>query len=218
MNRRILLVDDSLTVLKLAERQLVAAGYEVVCASTAAKALELARAQPPSAVVLDYLLPDMNGPEVCREFSRIEELSNVPIIVLSGRKASRLEQEFAAFRSVKACVEKPFRGDSLRCAVLRVVGRDGSEASAERNSFGGRASTSAGKLSSTASEASRRRKVLEGNDGGDPGGSHERKDRVTRIVDEIMAVFEKSPSSRRVLLRMLVRKYFHPNFDAETNS
>jgi len=74
-------VDDEPQVLRSLSAALGAAGYEVAGATTVAEAIEAAALRPPDAVVLDLLLPDGTGEEVCR---RIREWSQVPIVVVSA--------------------------------------------------------------------------------------------------------------------------------------
>jgi two-component system KDP operon response regulator KdpE len=78
---RILVVDDEPQVLRSLTAALTAAGYEVGGAASVAQAVEAAALHPPDAVVLDLLLPDGTGEEVCR---RLREWSQVPIVVVSA--------------------------------------------------------------------------------------------------------------------------------------
>jgi two-component system, OmpR family, KDP operon response regulator KdpE len=77
---RILVVDDESQILRALRTSLQAAGYEVDVAATAAEALTSAAAHPPDGVILDLMLPDGSGTDVCRELRR---WTNVPILVLS---------------------------------------------------------------------------------------------------------------------------------------
>ena len=117
---RILVVDDESQILRALRTSLQAAGYEVDVAATAAEALTSAAAHPPDGVILDLMLPDRSGTDVCREFRR---WTNVPILVLS---AVGDEQEKVAALDAGAddYVTKPFGIDELlarlRAALRRV--------------------------------------------------------------------------------------------------
>ena len=117
---RILVVDDESQILRALRTSLQAAGYEVDVAATAAEALTSAAAHPPDGVILDVMLPDGSGTDVCREFRR---WTNVPILVLS---AVGDEQEKVAALDAGAddYVTKPFGIDELlarlRAALRRV--------------------------------------------------------------------------------------------------
>lgn len=81
-NKKILVVDDDRKIVELAKMYLEKDGYHVVTAYDGETALALARREKPSLVVLDLLLPEMDGRDVCRTL-RAE--SNVPIIMLTAR-------------------------------------------------------------------------------------------------------------------------------------
>ncbi len=117
---RILVVDDESQILRALRASLQAAGYEVEVAATAAEALSSAATHPPDGVILDLVLPDRSGIDVCRE---LRTWTNVPILVLS---AVGDEQEKVAALDAGAddYVTKPFGVDELlarlRAALRRV--------------------------------------------------------------------------------------------------
>jgi two-component system KDP operon response regulator KdpE len=121
---RVLVVDDKPQILRALQMKLRGAGYAVETAETAQEALTKAAMRPPDAVILDVLLPDGSGTEVCREVRR---WSNVPIVVLSavgeeGEKIAALDAGADDY------VTKPFSGDELLArlrAVLRRVAPSG---------------------------------------------------------------------------------------------
>jgi two-component system, OmpR family, KDP operon response regulator KdpE len=119
---RILVVDDEPQILKALQTGLRGAGYEVDTATTGAEALTAAAVQPPDAVILDLVLPDTRGTDVCRE---LRTWSGVPVIVLSavgdeGEKVAALDAGADDY------VTKPFGLDELlarlRAALRRVDG------------------------------------------------------------------------------------------------
>jgi two-component system, OmpR family, KDP operon response regulator KdpE len=117
---RILVVDDESQILRALQTSLRGAGYEVEVAATAAQALTSAATHPPDGVILDLMLPDGSGTDVCRE---LRSWTNVPIVVLS---AVGDEQEKVAALDAGAddYVTKPFGIDELlarlRAALRRV--------------------------------------------------------------------------------------------------
>jgi two-component system KDP operon response regulator KdpE len=120
MSARILVVDDEPQILRALRTSLQGAGYEVDVAATGAEALAGAAMRPPSAVILDLVLPDRSGTEVCRE---LRSWTDVPILVLS---AVGDEQEKVAALDAGAddYVTKPFGIEELlarlRAALRRV--------------------------------------------------------------------------------------------------
>jgi two-component system KDP operon response regulator KdpE len=119
---RILVVDDEPQILRALQMSLRAAGYEVDTASTGAQALTNAAVQPPDAVILDLVLPDQRGTEVCRE---LRTWSSVPVIVLSV-VGDESEKVAALDAGADDYVTKPFGVDELlarlRAALRRVDG------------------------------------------------------------------------------------------------
>ncbi len=71
---RVLVVDDEPQILRALTTTLKAAGYEVEQADTAKTARTLAAIKPPDAVILDLLLPDATGTEVCRELRAVDDI------------------------------------------------------------------------------------------------------------------------------------------------
>ncbi|MGZ4394305.1 MAG: response regulator [Gaiellaceae bacterium] len=119
--QRILVVDDEPQILRALGTTLRGAGYSVETASTAEQALTAAAAHPAEAVILDLVLPDGSGVDVCRELRR---WSDAPVIVLSAVGEER--QKVAALDAgADDYVTKPFGVDELlarlRAALRRAV-------------------------------------------------------------------------------------------------
>jgi two-component system KDP operon response regulator KdpE len=119
---RILVVDDEPQILKALRTALRGAGYDVDTATTGAGALTAAAVQPPDAVILDLVLPDTRGTDVCRE---LRTWSSVPVIVLSA-VGDESEKVAALDAGADDYVTKPFGLDELlarlRAALRRVDG------------------------------------------------------------------------------------------------
>ena len=90
MAERILVVEDDRRIRDLLRRGLIFEGYTVDTAEDGEAALRIARDRPPEAVILDLMLPGIDGLEVCR---RLRNASNVPILILTARDtvADRVE-------------------------------------------------------------------------------------------------------------------------------
>jgi DNA-binding response OmpR family regulator len=82
VRQRILVVEDEANIASFVAMYLQKAGYEVGVAADGAEALAKANADPPSLIVLDLMLPDVDGVDVCR---RIRQRSDVPILMLTAR-------------------------------------------------------------------------------------------------------------------------------------
>ena len=110
---RILVVEDDLTLLETLEYNLRAEGYEVITAGGGLTALEVARAEQPHLIVLDVMLPGLDGFEVCR-FLRRE--TNVPILMLTAR-ADEVDRVVGLEVGADDYLTKPF---SMRELLARV--------------------------------------------------------------------------------------------------
>jgi two-component system KDP operon response regulator KdpE len=116
---RILVVDDEPQILRALQMKLRAAGYVVETASTAQEALTKAAMRPPEAVILDVVLPDGSGTDVCRE---LRAWSGAPILVLSAVGEER-EKIAALDAGADDYVTKPFSGDELLARLRAVLRR-----------------------------------------------------------------------------------------------
>jgi CheY-like chemotaxis protein len=81
---KILLVEDSLPILRLNESALHKAGYEVICAEDGESALLMAQEQKPDLILLDMILPKISGPEVLQKLKRDPKTSEIPVVVVSS--------------------------------------------------------------------------------------------------------------------------------------
>jgi two-component system, OmpR family, KDP operon response regulator KdpE len=116
---RVLVVDDEPQILRALQMKLRAAGYAVDTATTAQEALMKAGMRPPEAIVLDLLLPDGSGTDVCRE---LRSWSSAPILVLSavGEEKEKIE---ALDAGADDYVTKPFSGDELLARLRAALRR-----------------------------------------------------------------------------------------------
>jgi two-component system KDP operon response regulator KdpE len=117
--QRILVVDDEPQILRALGTTLRGAGYTVDTAATAEGALAAAAAQPPAGVILDLVLPDGSGTDVCRELRR---WSDAPVIVLSAVGEEK-EKIAALDAGADDYVMKPFSVDELLARLRAVLRR-----------------------------------------------------------------------------------------------
>jgi len=115
----VLVVDDEPQILRALQMKLRNAGYAVDTAATAADALAQAAMRPPEAVILDLLLPDGSGTDVCRELRR---WSSAPILVLSAVGEEK-EKIAALDAGADDYVTKPFSGDELLARLRAALRR-----------------------------------------------------------------------------------------------
>ena len=116
MKPKILVVDDEPDALELIEVNLKGAGFDVLTAANGRKALEMARAAPPALVVLDVMLPEVDGLEVCKSLRRDPKTAFIPIIMLTAR-AAEIDRVLGLELGADDYITKPF---SPRELILRV--------------------------------------------------------------------------------------------------
>jgi two-component system KDP operon response regulator KdpE len=116
---RVLVVDDEPQILRAVQMKLRGAGYTVETAATAEEALMKAAMRPPEAIILDVLLPDGRGTDVCRE---LRGWSTAPILVLSAVGEER-EKIDALDAGADDYVTKPFSGDELLARLRATLRR-----------------------------------------------------------------------------------------------
>lgn len=111
-NRKVLLVDDEVDVLEILAYNLRQEGYEPLTAEDGQAALELARTHQPSLILLDIMMPGMDGLEVCRQLRKLPETRESHIIFLTARS-----EEFAEMAGFEAGADdflvKPIRPKAL---------------------------------------------------------------------------------------------------------
>lgn len=132
MTERVLVVDDEPDLRELVRVNLAQAGFEVELAEAGREALERLRPTPPDLMVLDLMLPDLSGTDVCRQVRQDPELQHLPIIMLTA-KADEVDRVVGLELGADDYITKPFspRELTLRVqAVLRRRGRDGNQAEA----------------------------------------------------------------------------------------
>jgi len=118
---RVLLVDDDPAMLRLLEVNFRLEGFAVESATRGDEALAIAAASPPAAVLLDMMMPGMDGAEVCRRLRALPGLAQVPVVFLSARVRDDDEPEDAALGPVTH-VAKPFDPQELVGLVRQRIG------------------------------------------------------------------------------------------------
>ncbi len=116
---KVLVVEDEKNILELVRFNLEKEGFTVLTALDGSQGLELAREEKPDLIVLDVMLPGMNGLEVCRELQREYETREIPIIMLSAR-AEEVDKVLGLEMGADDYITKPF---SPRELVARVKAR-----------------------------------------------------------------------------------------------
>jgi DNA-binding response OmpR family regulator len=109
---RILLVDDEPSIVKMVGKRLEIEGFDVLVAMDGQEGLARARADSPDLIVLDLMLPKMNGYEVCTLLKQDTRYHGIPIILFSA-KAQEKDEKLGMECGANAYVRKPFRAQEL---------------------------------------------------------------------------------------------------------
>jgi len=127
MSQKILVIDDEVKIVEICSDYLHAAHFDVITASDGLQGLTLARAQKPDLVVLDLMLPGMDGLDVCRTLRRE---SNVPIIMLTAR-VEEPDKLIGLELGADDYITKPFSARELVARIRTVLRRASGDASSD---------------------------------------------------------------------------------------
>lgn len=121
MSKRILVVDDEMYIVNILDFSLESEGYRVTTAANGEEALRMAVEQSPDLIILDVMMPKIDGYEVCRALKAKEETKQVPIILLTAkdRDADRKKGEEVG---CDIYMTKPFSPVRLLDAVRELLG------------------------------------------------------------------------------------------------
>lgn len=119
MNKKILIIEDDENITCLEKDYLEAHGFEVLCANDGLKGLEIAKTVNVALVLLDVMLPSLNGLEVCK---KIREFSNIPILLVSAKKDEFDKINGLGFGADDYIV-KPFSPSELVARVIAHLNR-----------------------------------------------------------------------------------------------
>ena len=117
---RILLVDDEPSIVKMVGKRLEVEGYEVLVAMDGQEALKKAQTESPTLVILDLMLPKLNGYEVCTMLKQDARYQQIPIIIFSAKSQER-DEKLGMECGANAYVRKPFKAQELLDQIRALV-------------------------------------------------------------------------------------------------
>lgn len=121
---RILLIDDEDDIREVASLTLeVTAGWRVITANSGTAGIRAALAEKPEAILMDVMMPEMDGPTTFREMQKIPELANIPVILLTA-KVQGVDQRRFSDLGVAAVLFKPFDPMTLAQQIAEVLNWD----------------------------------------------------------------------------------------------
>jgi CheY-like chemotaxis protein len=118
--RRILLADDEPSLVKMLSKHLELAGYEVLVAFDGQEALTKAKAERPDLIILDIMMPKLDGYNVCATLKQDPRYQQIPILILTAK--TRKEDEAMAKKvGADEYIRKPFRSEALIESIQRLM-------------------------------------------------------------------------------------------------
>lgn len=120
MQKKILIVEDEESLLKLESILLTTKGYLVQGATTGLAALEAVADEPPDLILLDVMLPELDGFQVCEKLKSQPETRNIPVILLTARKTP---EDVARGEAVGAdqYITKPFKSAMVMEVIEKLI-------------------------------------------------------------------------------------------------
>ncbi len=121
-SKRVLVIDDEDGVRDIIQITLEAvAGWDVITASSGQEGLEKAIAQQPDAILLDVMMPNLDGPATFKQLQAIDQTQHIPTILLTAKAKSSEQQEYLSL-GVSGVIIKPFEAQNLVKQIKIFVG------------------------------------------------------------------------------------------------
>ena len=120
MAEKILAVDDEIDILQLVEMTLTSDGFEVITASNGIEALEQVKVHMPDLILLDLMMPEMDGFEVIEHLKQTPEMRNIPVIMLTAR-AQTHERIEGLSAGADDYITKPFELEELKLRIESIL-------------------------------------------------------------------------------------------------
>ena len=122
MSKRVLLVDDEDDIREVAGMSLeTVAGWTILAARSGREGLKIAAEQRPDAILLDVMMPDMDGPSTFRNLQQTEETKTIPVIFLTAKAQTREQRGFREL-GAQGVISKPFDPLTLADQVSEILG------------------------------------------------------------------------------------------------
>ena len=120
----VLVIDDSPTITKVVQLVLTKAGYQVHTAVDGEAGLAAVRAERPDLILLDFVMPRMNGYQFCRELVADASLREIPVILMSA-KGDQVGERFVKVMGIVDYITKPFSPEAITAVVQHTINKYG---------------------------------------------------------------------------------------------
>lgn len=118
----VLVIDDSPTITKVVQLVLTKAGYQVATAVDGEAGLEAVREKRPDLILLDFVMPRMNGYQFCRELVADPKLRDIPVVLMSA-KGDQVGERFVKVMGIVDYITKPFSPEAITAVVQHTVAK-----------------------------------------------------------------------------------------------
>ena len=122
MKKKILIIDDEVDLTNLLKMRLELHDYAVAPLYTSKRAVEVSVREKPDLILLDVMMPDMNGYQVCKALRDKEETKNTPVILFTAKRGEveKMSHEYVS-AGANDCITKPFEPEALLEKVKRLI-------------------------------------------------------------------------------------------------
>jgi len=121
---RVLVIDDSPTITRVVQLVLTKAGYDVHTAPDGEAGLAAVRSDRPDVILLDFVMPKMNGYQFCRELTADPKLRDIPVVLMSA-KGDQVGERFVKVMGIVDYITKPFSPEAITAVVQHTVAKYG---------------------------------------------------------------------------------------------
>jgi CheY-like chemotaxis protein len=118
----VLVIDDSPTILKVVQLVLSKAGFHITTAADGEQGVASAREERPDLILLDFVMPRMNGYQVCRALASDPGLREIPVILMSA-KGDQVGERFVKVMGIVDYITKPFSPEAITAVVQHTVAK-----------------------------------------------------------------------------------------------
>ncbi|MBU4311603.1 MAG: response regulator [Candidatus Omnitrophica bacterium] len=120
VQKKILVIDDEEDMQKLLKMRFEQENFKVVTAGDGDVGVKVAEQEVPDLIILDIMMPKMDGYTCLKEIRKLPKTKNIPILVLSGKEEEKVRDLFA-FQKISGYVEKPFELDILVMKIKEIL-------------------------------------------------------------------------------------------------
>ncbi len=119
--KRILIIDDEAQMVQMVQMRLEAVGYEVIKAHDGQTGLEMAKQENPDLIILDVMMPKMDGYKVCGLLKADARYNKIPIIMFTAR-AQESDKELSEDVGANAYINKPLNAEDMMNKIKKLLG------------------------------------------------------------------------------------------------